>query len=81
MADYMAKNPGKIRRVKTDKPLRYYPVSLQVGIREHELAAMLDSTLTELKGNGHVARILENYQTDPPSIYLPAVPYRMPVDR
>ena len=60
-AEFLEKNPGSIRRVLLDRPLRYYANSYYVGIHENALHSMLDMTLGEMLGSGEVARIVEKY--------------------
>ncbi|NTU77219.1 MAG: transporter substrate-binding domain-containing protein [Alphaproteobacteria bacterium] len=69
---FMAKNPGKIHLVKTDKPLRYYANGLEMDIGEYKLLAMINMALEEMLGAGDIDAILARYQDTPPSS-LPVV--------
>jgi ABC-type amino acid transport substrate-binding protein len=72
---FMAKNPGKIRKVKLDKPLRYYANGLDMDIGEHKLLAMFNMTLEEMLGSGDIDAILARYPDNPPSSLPIAKPF------
>lgn len=74
-AEFMAKNPGKIRRVKRDRPIRYYANGLEMGIGEPKLLAMLNMTLEEMLGSSDIDAILARYQDTPPSALPVARPF------
>jgi len=72
--DFISKNPGKIRRVKTDKPVRYYANGLDLYISDYELMSMFNMTLEEMLGSGDVDVILAKYNTPPSNLPVP-VPF------
>jgi ABC-type amino acid transport substrate-binding protein len=74
-AAFMTKNPGKIRRIKNDKPIRYYANGLEMDIGEQKLLAMFNMTLEEMLGSGDVDAILARYQDNPPSALPIAKPF------
>jgi polar amino acid transport system substrate-binding protein len=56
---YAEKNPGKLRMVHTNHPLRLYPWVLPVRAGEHQLAATLNGALTEMIYNGEIESIVK----------------------
>jgi len=72
--DFMAKNPDKIRRVRTAKPVRYYANGLNLPIADHELLSMFNMTLEEMIGSGDIDAILAKYNTPPSNLPVP-VPF------
>ncbi|MDD5585519.1 MAG: transporter substrate-binding domain-containing protein [Alphaproteobacteria bacterium] len=72
---FMAKNPGKIQRVKLDKPIRYYANGLEMDIGEYKLLSMFNMTLEEMLGSGDIDAILARYQDTPPSSLPIAKPF------
>lgn len=54
---YAGQNPGKLRIVHADKPLRLYPWVIPVRKGEHELASLINGALSELVYNGDIERI------------------------
>lgn len=74
-SDFMAKNPGKIRMVKSDKPLRYYANGLEMDIGEYKLLSMFNMTLEEMLGSGDIDAILAKYKDEPLSSLPVARPF------
>lgn len=62
--EYMNKNPGKIRKVPTDGPLRVYQNTFAMNMGENDLKTMLDSALIDVIENGEMDRILKKYDPD-----------------
>ncbi|MGE3770568.1 MAG: transporter substrate-binding domain-containing protein [Bdellovibrionales bacterium] len=54
--DYNKKNPGKLKLVHTDRPVRVYPWVYPVAKGEHELASMLDAAVQEQIYNRQVQK-------------------------
>jgi ABC-type amino acid transport substrate-binding protein len=73
--DYIAANPGKIRNIAADHPLRAYGVSFQVAYGEERLRNVVDAAATELLWGGTVDTILDKYEKVP-TFYRVAMPYR-----
>jgi ABC-type amino acid transport substrate-binding protein len=74
-AEYMTKNPGKIRPAST-MPVRSFPSPLlAVDIHQHELAMMFDTIVGEMQLQGTVDRIMDKYNADRTMFIPPASPY------
>lgn len=72
---YLEKNPGTMRILTEDKPIRVSPNGMMIKQDAYQLKAMLDTTLTEMLNSGAIDKILQQYQKQP--IFLPvALPYR-----
>jgi ABC-type amino acid transport substrate-binding protein len=54
---YNDNNPGKLRMIHTDRPLRVFPWVLPVPKGEHDLASFINAGLIELVYNGDIARL------------------------
>jgi ABC-type amino acid transport substrate-binding protein len=74
-SDFMAKNPGKIRKVKSQNPLRYYANGLEMDIADWRLLSMFNMTLEEMLGSGDIDAILARYKDDPLSSLPVAKPF------
>lgn len=74
--DYLAHNPGTLREVAPDRPLRTFGNSLLVGRGEQELKEFLDTGLRELLYSGRVDAILKTYDKDSGTYLRVAKPYQ-----
>lgn len=72
---FMANNPGKIRLIKGDFPVRVYGVPLWVGKGEQNLINSLDNVTRELLYTGAIERILKKYETVPGSFIRAKMPF------
>jgi ABC-type amino acid transport substrate-binding protein len=72
--DFMAKNPGKIKRLAPGKPLRVYPNSYMVPKGEEEFRDFLNLSIEELINSGYVAQVMKKYKMDE-GTYPVALPY------
>jgi ABC-type amino acid transport substrate-binding protein len=68
---FMANNPGKLRKINSAFPIRVYGVPLWFGKGEQNLIASLNNATQELLNTGAIERILKKYETVPGS-YLRA---------
>lgn len=75
---FMDKNPGKLRQVKSDFPVRVFGVPLWVGKGEDKLRNSLDLATDQLLYTGAIDRILKKYETVPGSFIRVRMPYEMP---
>ncbi len=66
---YMAKNPGKIRRIGGDKPIRLYGMGYEFPFSSARLRNVFESAMHELVEGGDVDRILKNYEETPGTFY------------
>jgi len=75
---FTANNPGKIRLVAHDKPLRVFGVSLMFRRGEVELQGMLDKAVDELVLGGDMDQILNQYERTPGCFFYRRInPYRV----
>jgi ABC-type amino acid transport substrate-binding protein len=58
---YMKANPGKVRIVPVDKPLRLYGHTIALGKNEFALQNLLNTTTEELLGTGELEGIVHKY--------------------
>ena len=75
-ARYMAKNPGAIRNIATEEPIRVFPESLMIKKGDYEFKAALDSAITEIVNSDFVKKTIKKYDSVPEAYYLVANPYR-----
>ncbi len=68
-------NPGQIRQVQ-GPPLRMLAGALSVASGEHDLKALLDTTLTTLQGTGFIERTLRRALPEPGMFLVPTTPWR-----
>ncbi|MCB9988594.1 MAG: transporter substrate-binding domain-containing protein [Rhodospirillales bacterium] len=66
---FMKNNPGKIRRLAPDKPLRVYGVTTAIDIHERELLSLLNTATQQLQNSGVIDRILDKYESDYPGAF------------
>jgi ABC-type amino acid transport substrate-binding protein len=69
-AAFMAKNPGKLRVVPLDRPLRLYGHTIPVGKGEHSLLKLLNTATDELMTSGEFEIIVKKYATIPGVLLL-----------
>lgn len=74
-ASYMAKNPGTMREVALDKPIRLFASSLAVRKGEDDFRQMITFATRELMQSGFVDKIISKYEPAPNSLYRVAPPY------
>ncbi|MGE3769530.1 MAG: substrate-binding periplasmic protein [Bdellovibrionales bacterium] len=65
--EYMANNPGKLKMVKADKPLRVFPVTLMVSAGESRLREMINTATGEMLYSGAIEKIIRKYEKYPGS--------------
>ncbi len=75
-ARYMAKNPGALRNIAGERPIRVFPESLMVKRGDYEFKAALDSAITEIVNSDFVSKTIKKHDSVPESYYLVANPYR-----
>lgn len=73
---YMAKNPGKMREVTLDQPVRLFASSLAVRKGEEGFRQMITIATRELLFSGAVDKIISRYEPAPNSLYRVAPPYQ-----
>lgn len=78
MVGFLKKNPGSLRQIHGDKPLRIFGNCLAVKPGEVELQDFLDVAVKEIVNDGSAARILKKYEPDQKTFYSIAAPYVIP---
>jgi len=67
--EYLQANPGSVKNISPDRPIRVFPVVYMVKDGEYEFRMMLDVALEELVNFGFVNRMIEKYAPDDPGLY------------
>ena len=75
ITEFLAKNPGKLKELAPDQPLRIFGNSLVVKLGENQLQQFLDVSLRELLYSGAIDRILRKYEPAPNAFPRVAKPY------
>jgi polar amino acid transport system substrate-binding protein len=70
---FLQNNPGTLRRVTTDKPLRIFGNCYVFRRGQGEFKQMLNTAIDELENSGFVDRLVSKYA--PGSVLMPAPPY------
>jgi len=76
---FLASNPGTIRNIALEKPIRIFPNTMMVKKGETKLRTMMDTALLEVVNSGAVDKILLRYSKEPGTFYPVALPYRADV--
>jgi ABC-type amino acid transport substrate-binding protein len=81
-ADFMKVNPGKIKRVPLNAPLRLFGHTIPVAQRENTFVNFLNAATDELINTGELDAIIKKYEGDMPGVllHLPR-PYENPGTR
>ncbi|MGD9649742.1 MAG: substrate-binding periplasmic protein [Dongiaceae bacterium] len=72
-APYLVANPGQLRNIAVDKPIRVFGHGFGLKAGEHELKAAIDIVFAEMLNDGTVEKILARHEKAPGSI-LRAMP-------
>jgi polar amino acid transport system substrate-binding protein len=72
---YKVQNPGSIRVIPWDRPLRVFPVAILLPKGSYELKQSFDYALIEMLTNGEVEAILKKYEKVANSFTRTAPPY------
>jgi ABC-type amino acid transport substrate-binding protein len=75
-ANFDAKNPGKIRRVISETPIRVFGNAIFIAQGEDRLRQMLNGATQELLASGQVEKIIARYEKFPGTILRIAHPYQ-----
>jgi len=78
-ARFMKRNPGLIKDVTGERPVRVYAECLIMPIDDFAFRSMIDAALAEMIENGVIDRAFLKNGEDPTEYYRPAIPYRNPV--
>lgn len=74
--EFLATNPGALKELAPDKPLRVFGNALVVRRGDHDLQEFLNVALQELLYSGVVDRILQRYEPGPGVFPRVTLPYR-----
>jgi polar amino acid transport system substrate-binding protein len=75
--EFLKNNPGSIRNITPDNPIRVFPNTALVKRGEVEFKAMINVALDELINQGVVDRLLDKYEPAPGTFYRKGLPYRV----
>ncbi len=75
---YDQANPGKLKAIFRDKPIRAFGNTIMLPHREEELKSMLNVALSELVNGGIVESIIAKYEPYPGAYYRVSTSYRAP---
>jgi ABC-type amino acid transport substrate-binding protein len=62
---YLEKNPGTLRDIAADHPIRVSPNTIMMKPNEYQFKVMLDTSLQELINSGFVDKAIQKYQKYP----------------
>lgn len=74
--EFLTANPGALREVAPDHPLRVFGNSFVIGRGEGELLHFMDASLRELLYSGQVEKILQRYEAAPGQFRRAVKPYQ-----
>lgn len=77
-ARYLAANPGTIRNIALEHPVRISPVCYMIPIGDPQLESMINAALLEIHSSGLVRSIVQKYEEFPGSYYFNAPPFTPP---
>lgn len=72
---FQEKNPGRLRQVPADRPVRLFPNTLSLPLGEDELRQVMNTVTRELHYSGAIDRIIDKYEEYPGSLYRVSKPY------
>lgn len=73
---YLKQNPGSVRNIVADKPLRVFPNTMMVRQGEPSFKAMLNAALQEQINIGAIDELMAKYEVPRGSFYHTAAPFR-----
>ncbi len=72
---FLKTNPGTLREIAPNQPLRIFGNSLVLKRGEDEFKQMIDTALNEALFSGEIDKILKKYEASPDEFPRPALPY------
>lgn len=78
--EFMEDNPGVLKAVSMDKPIRTFPTAIMVKRNEYEFTRMLNLAIMDLINNGIVDKIITKHEEFPLSHYRTAKSFRNSLD-
>ncbi len=76
--DFLANNPGSLKSLTTQKPLRVFGNTIAIPQDDVRLQSMLNSAFVQILNSGQMDKILDRYEKHPGSFYRVAPPYKIP---
>lgn len=73
--EFLKNNPGALKNVTPNAPLRVFPNTVMIPLGEYELEQMLNTALEELLSVGLVDRLIDKYEPEPGTFYRLRTPY------
>jgi ABC-type amino acid transport substrate-binding protein len=77
---YSRNNPGKLKNLVPDHPIRAFPATIALPQGDLALKTTLDSAFVQLLYGGFVNKTLAKYDMPPTAVYRVARPYDVPAD-
>lgn len=74
--NFLKNNPGQVRNIAADHPIKVFPTSFMVKRGEFQLKSMVDTALEDLQNSGFVDQVIKKYEPGPKAIYRVGIPYR-----
>jgi polar amino acid transport system substrate-binding protein len=73
--EYLVKNPGSLKNIAIDKPIRLFGTVWAVPKGEWNLISMFNTTIDEMVNSGFAEKVVAKYEKTPGSFYPKAVPF------
>lgn len=73
---YILNNPGKIKNIAADKPIRVFPNTMMFKKGETDFQNMLNVAIAELINSGYVDKLIDKYDPKGNLFYRVARPYQ-----
>ena len=73
---FLKSNPGTIKNLDPNSPLRIYPMCWIFKRGEYDFKAMFDTVLDEVINSGEMEKIIHKYEPNKNTIFLVAKPYQ-----
>jgi ABC-type amino acid transport substrate-binding protein len=73
--DYLAHNPGKLKNIAVNNPLRIFHNKMLVNKGEFKLQSMFQNVILEMLNNGEIDAIIDRYERYPGALYRVVKPY------
>ncbi len=72
---FLEKNPGTLKELLPDTPVRYFGTSFAIKHGESEFKSMLESALEEMSNDGTIDKIIRKYEKHPGEMFRIARPF------
>jgi polar amino acid transport system substrate-binding protein len=76
--EYMSKNPGKLKNIVPNDPIRLYANEIMYKKGENNFGTMIDTALQEMLDNGFVNKTIKKYMGNFESLYPVSKPFESP---